>query len=177
MIGAMTSRSPIPDSYWVEPGALLAGPYPGSLDDRRARAKLGRLLDAGIALFLDLTENGALREYASLLAAEAAARGREAVHRRHSIHDFGVPSAPAMRAILDEIDGARLAGRVVYVHCWGGRGRTGTVVGCYLVRRGLAGPRALERIAELRAGQPNEALPSPENEQQRALVLGWAAGR
>lgn len=44
------------------------------------------------------------------------------------------PTVDQMRAILDAID--RAAGSIVYVHCWGGHGRTGTVAGCYLVRHG-----------------------------------------
>lgn len=31
---------PIPDSYWVVPGKLLAGEYPGSKTDKVARHKL-----------------------------------------------------------------------------------------------------------------------------------------
>ena len=43
-------------------------------------------------------------------------------------------------------------GRVVYVHCWGGKGRTSTVVGCLLIDDGLDYDSAIARIAELRAG-------------------------
>ena len=51
---------------------------------------------------------------------------------------------PFLKHILDEIDGAILNGKTVYVHCLGGIGRTGTVVGCYLVRHGIAaGGKAL----------------------------------
>lgn len=37
------------------------------------------------------------------------------------------------------LDACRAAGGTPYVHWRAGRGRTGTVVGCYLVRRGLDG--------------------------------------
>ena len=36
----------------------------------------------------------------------------------------------------------------VYVHCWGGIGRTGTTVGCWFVRHGRTGDQALAEIAE-----------------------------
>ncbi|MSR27507.1 MAG: hypothetical protein EXS06_10930, partial [Planctomycetaceae bacterium] len=40
-------------------------------------------------------------------------------------------------AILADIDAELAAGRPVYVHCWGGVGRTGTVVGLvHVARRG-----------------------------------------
>ena len=46
------------------------------------------------------------------------------------------------------VDDALGEGRTVYVHCWGGIGRTGTVVGCWLVRHGLTGRGALDQIAD-----------------------------
>jgi len=133
--------NPIPDPYWVKPGQLLAGEYPRNLDDASSRIKLRRLLKAGVTFFLDLTEAGesSLEPYADLLQAEAAALGRVAEHRRLSIPDVSVPSVAHMRRILDTIDAQLAAGKMVYVHCWGGVGRTATVVGCHLVRHGLSG--------------------------------------
>ena len=76
-----------------------------------------------------------------------------------------------MRAILDRIDAELADGQVVYVHCWGGHGRTGTVVGCWLVRRGAVPKAALARIAELRRDVPDAAwMPSPEPNEQTRLV-------
>ncbi len=37
-----------PDCYWVEPGLLLAGEYPGAWDEATARTKLGATLRTGI---------------------------------------------------------------------------------------------------------------------------------
>src|SRR3712207_6971239 len=47
-------------------------------------------------------------------------------------------------------------GGLPYVHCWGGIGRTGTVVGCYLVEHGMDGEQAIAAIAEWRAGTPDK---------------------
>jgi protein-tyrosine phosphatase len=63
------------------------------------------------------------------------------------------------------------------VHCWGGKGRTGTVVGCWLVRHGKAtGDQALAMIQELRKNDPTRYEPSPENETQRQMVREWKPG-
>ena len=43
-----------------------------------------------------------------------------------------------MVSILDAIDDSVKVGKPVYVHCWGGVGRTGMVIGCWLLRHGLA---------------------------------------
>lgn len=166
---------PIADSYWVQPGLLLAGEYPGAREEAAAREKLGALLDVGIRQFVDLTEAGEyhLRPYWPLVQQLAAARGIEAAHTRLAIPDMGVPTRGHMLAILDAIDAAVTAGRGVYVHCFGGIGRTGTVVGCYLVRHGADAQTALAEIARRRVGTPDGYRRSPETEEQRRLVLTW----
>ena len=80
--------------------------------------------------------------------------------------------------ILDVIDTARANEQPVYVHCWGGKGRTGTVVGCYLVRHGLAlGEDALKEIKHLRRHDPKADESSPENESQCNFVRSWQQGQ
>ena len=79
-----------------------------------------------------------------------------------------------MVTILDRIDQALADGRPVYVHCWGGKGRTGTVVGCYLVRHGIAEVKAaLRLIQEMRCNDPRAHEPSPETKEQSQFVLHW----
>jgi len=67
--------------------------------------------------------------------------------------------------------------RPVYLHCWGGRGRTGTVVGCYLVRHGLcASHEAVNEIRDLRKYTEDLDEPSPESRRQFEMVLSWVEG-
>ncbi len=167
----------IPDAYWVVPGRLLAGEYPGSVEESETRHKLGLFLDAGFTFYLDLTEEGELAPYAPLLQQEAAARQMAVEHCRIPVHDLGNPAPAKVVRILDTIDAAIVAGRRVYMHCWGGIGRTGTIVGCYLVRHGLTGAQALAEIARLRQGTPDAAKPvSPEVHAQRERVHNWPVG-
>ena len=158
---------PIPDSYWVIPGRLLAGEYPGATDHDEARAKLRRVRDAGVTLFLDLTEEDELIPYEALLDEDLRAI-------RMPIRDLSTPSREEMTRILDVIDSELEAGSVVYVHCYGGIGRTGTVVGCHLVRRGMSGADAIETIARWRRDTPDGARRSPETDDQRRMILGWS---
>ncbi len=92
------------------------------------------------------------------------------------IRDMNVPSRVQMRAILDEIDRSIEANLPVYIHCWGGKGRTGTVVGCYLARHDIAtGWDALRKIRSLRRGIPGWRS-SPESLSQFAMVRSWKPG-
>ena len=171
----MTTPLPHGNCYRVAP-QVIAGEYPGSKGRGDAQARIARHLDAGITCFLDLTKAGELAPYADVLAQAAAARGREALHHRMPIRDGSIPTSPAtMRAILDTLDAALAAGHTVYVHCRGGIGRTGTVVGCWLVRHGMTGDEALATIARHWQGvekfwrQPR----SPETDEQHAYVRAW----
>jgi hypothetical protein len=164
--GMPPPTTPTADSYWVEPGRLLAGGYPGAHDPQVAADRLERFLGSRITLFLDLTEaDEPLAPYAHLL--------RGARHERRPIPDMGTVSAAHTTEILDRIDAERSGGGCVYVHCRGGIGRTGTVVGCWLVRHGLGGGDAIARIAQLRSGVNDWFVPSPETSSQSAVILGW----
>src|SRR4051812_17065288 len=131
--------APIPDSYWLIDGLLLAGEYPGAAGADDTRTKLRKFLDAGIRTFVDLTEQTeSLTKYDQVLRELSAERGIETKHVRFGIRDVGLPRDKAlMTLILDTIRAEIDAGRPVYVHCWGGVGRTGTVIGCWLVEQGM----------------------------------------
>jgi hypothetical protein len=159
-------KAPTEESYWVTPGELLAGKYPGRVEPAGGRPGVAPLLAAGVTLFLDLTEEHELDPYVQHLVG----RGR---HVRMPIPDMGVTTPEQMRRTLDLIDRERARRGLTYVHCWGGAGRTGTVVGCWLVRLGLDGDAALARIAALRAGSPALWLDSPQTGEQRAMVRAW----
>jgi protein-tyrosine phosphatase len=168
-------QRPISNCYWVRPGTLLAGEYPGAIDPVEAKAKLARLLDSGIRKFIDLTEAGELRPYEAELIALAGERDLRIAYRRFPIIDNTVPSGAAMESILDSIDRNVAMGFPAYVHCFGGIGRTGTTVGCHLVRHGMTGSQALEHIAELwQVMEKRDRAPlSPHMRQQRRMVQRW----
>ncbi len=169
--------TPFPDSYWVIPQRFLAGEYPGAHDERMAAHKIHRLLGANITHFIDLTCPNDAIPYAPLLAEEASLMDMTIVHERHPILDFYIPTVEQMVAILDSIDHALAENKNIYVHCIGGIGRTGTTVGCHLVRHGMRAEEALERIKVLRKDVPDWWVNSPENETQRQFVLNWKSGQ
>lgn len=168
------SNTPIDDSYWLVPGRLLAGEYPGAKTKDEARRKLRSFLDAGVNFFLDLTEEGeGLEPYASLLQEEAKARDRGVVYRRLPIPDMDAPTTERMSEIQQAIEAALEAGRTVYVHCLGGLGRTGTVLGCYLVEHEVSVAEALAEIQRRRRWTKSRWEKSPQTPAQVDFVKRW----
>lgn len=159
--------TPIPHSYWVTPQLFLAAEYPRTEDETSSIEKIQLLESAGIRTFIDLTEEGELAPYAQLLT--------QATHQRFSIPDVSVPTShDATVATLDAIDASIAEGKCVYLHCWGGRGRTGTIVGCWLVRHGRSGEDALAHLQSLWSNNPKSATgASPESAKQRQYVTDW----
>jgi hypothetical protein len=179
----MVPPLPIPESYWVVPGLLLAGEYPFSFVEVEGRQRLRAFLDAGIRLFVDLTEakesgrTGPLDPYAEALFEEAAARGLSVRTVRHPVRDMSVPADGMLDRIVAELEGAVERGEPAYVHCWGGIGRTGTAVASFLARRhGATGDEALALLDVLWQEVPKSATfaESPQTEEQRRAVRRFA---
>ncbi len=167
---------PILDSYWVVPGKLMAGIHPGVSYIEQPAQLLGKLLAAGVTTFVDLTEPHAHDPYEKQATRLAERLGKPITYYRFPILDMGVPEPAQMRTILDTLDQAIEAGSTVYVHCLAGLGRTGTVVGCYLVRHGLSGPAALKEINRLRQATFSKDLESPIRQSQIEMVRRWPVG-
>lgn len=169
---------PTPHAYWAIPGRLLAGEYPDHSEEAQTVDKLRRFQEAGITLFFDLTEAGehGLRPYAPQLALAYDPLGVHVKHRRYPIPDMGTPDVPQMHAIQESLAHYLAQGETVYVHCFGGIGRTGTVIGCWLVEQGMSGDEALAQIGAWRQGTPDGWKQSPETEAQRQMVRRWIAG-
>jgi hypothetical protein len=149
---------------WIEPGRLIAGRHPCAWSPNDAKAEVGGLLERGVTMFLDLTQEGELAPYAQLVPPTAR-------HVRIAVRDFTVPTNDQIVAALDAIDAELGAGGVVFVHCWAGCGRTGVVVGCWLVRHGAEPREALARIADARG------LGCPQTLEQRLAILSWKPGQ
>jgi predicted protein tyrosine phosphatase len=171
---------PFSGAYWVLPSQLLAGPFPGAADPLIVARNARGLMGAGIRHIISLLEEHEIASYGrhiisyeSALAYLGNRMGIEVSLSKVPIEDMSIPSPRVMKSILDEVDLLLLKGKPVYIHCWAGRGRTGTVIGCYLVRHGHSGDEALRVIKEMRAKALAGDLISPETKSQRDLVRAW----
>jgi len=174
----MNPKIPFQYSYWAVPGKILAGCCPGTIDPGMVREQLSGLVDAGVTLVVNLMEVSEMglfqvffETYETILPDLAQARGRTVRLERFPIRDRSIPTPEQMTTILETIRKELDAGGVVYVHCLGGIGRTGTVIGCYFVEQGH--PKPLELLQALTASEPEYFWPTPQTEEQRSFVANW----
>ena len=176
-------RPPFTHSWWVT-DRLLAGPYPGDGEERTAERTLSSILEHGVTVFVNLQEPDELGvgrapfvDYRPMVRRLNAGSDVEPVFHGFPIPDMGVTTPERILEILNRIDEAHASGRGVYVHCWGGHGRTGTVVGCWLVRHGLTAAQALKRITELRKHDSYlRYMKSPQTRAQARMIRKWTEG-
>ncbi len=177
-LASSASAPPITSSYWVVPRSLLAGAYPGDPDPAEHHEKVQLLVDAGIRTFVNLMEEDETNRagepfvpYQDL----AVKLCPEVTCLRYPIQDLSAPPVPQMASILDAIDNSVKVGKPAYVHCWGGVGRTGVVIGCWLLRHGLAKPSdvlaVLMRLRKQDRERGNRV--SPETDRQQKFVRQW----
>ena len=177
---------PLPNSYWATP-FLLACEYP--YKPLAPRPKLDSLLRAGVRTFIDLTEPNELAHPYNLSTIISRARsvGLSAqeistiAHHRFSIPDRQIPSSRTTLArAIALIRSCEARGVIAAVHCRGGIGRTGTVVGCWLVESGRAedGEEALGMIGrEWMTVEKRRRFPcSPETGAQWEYVRTFRKG-
>jgi len=181
----MNTERPFQRSYWAIPEQLLGGCYPGDQDSEEMKRKLAGLVGAGVTLVINLMEEQETNragqpfvDYGPLLDRLASEQKRAVRRERFPIRDMSIPSRVEMQAILKAVHLEIDAGGVVYVHCWGGRGRTGTVIGCYLLEHGLVTlDTVLGRLKSLTDHAAASFQPTPQTPEQREFVLSWRSSQ
>mmetsp|Transcript_32727 Transcript_32727/g.74822 ORF Transcript_32727/g.74822 Transcript_32727/m.74822 type:complete len:260 (+) Transcript_32727:56-835(+) len=188
-------------SNWLVEGHVLVGGWPGRLPKGRGslgetkeegEAKLQSILDTGVTTFVSLTEEKELRgscySYGAFKStAERLHREREGPLRRQrqagrELHFLRCPMPDGcatsdqlllrlLQEVLEEIGNHRR----LYVHCYGGHGRTG-IVGCALLHL-LYGMESDESVVAFNAlhgarREPGVGGPGqfPHSEAQREQV-------
>ncbi|MFX0211483.1 MAG: dual specificity protein phosphatase family protein [Candidatus Hodarchaeota archaeon] len=79
------------------------------------------------------------------------------------IHDFFTPTFEQIEQFVKFIDLAQKKESPVLVHCFAGLGRTGTMISCYLVSKGMKTEEAVHFIRQIRPG-------SVETAEQLAII-------
>ncbi len=145
------------DYRWVIPGELAAGPHPAR--DMAQADALALLQRNGVRAVLTLYEQ-------PIDPDELAAADLDGHHI--PVADAAAPTLEQLREGVAYIAAHATQGHGVYVHCWGGVGRTGTFAAAYLASTGMDADAAVDRIRALRPG-------SVETAEQLNQVRAFAA--
>lgn len=171
----------IPQHYPIEAGKLYGGEYPGDRNPDVAKIRLRHLITLGIRTFVDLTAPAdRMAPYEELLS-ELEEEAGSPLHRISlPIADMGIPEGVGiMQTILKCIRESSSHAPAVYVHCWGGIGRTGTVVGCWLRECGYDAESSLAHVQHLYASNMPKVRIHPESPQtsaQKDYIRFWQPG-
>jgi len=179
---------------WVAPGHVLVGRYPLTDPDvaegRTAIRKL--VVDACVSTFvcfqsevppqdelgkwpregIKLHGRKCLR-YAQLARQFAGGRTLHFMHK--PLDDLSAPGLDWLVGLVSNLEERVRNGEVLYLHCWGGRGRSAMVAACLLTRLyGLPAEEALQRVQLGYDSRDYDNCVSPETERQRQLVREFA---
>jgi atypical dual specificity phosphatase len=142
---------------WLEVDKLGAGSLPASADDLRS------LVDQGVRAIVTLTEQP-LSAVSGVDRDALAELGIVTLHL--PILDYKAPSRQQVEALNRFVERMSADGRPVYVHCYAGVGRTGTMLHAYDLLRGMTLSEAKQHIRESR---PHSQYINLSGVQQRFL--------
>ncbi len=128
------------DFFWVDDGRLGGVPRPGIV--ATLEHDLEALKRLGVTLLVTLEET---------LTVDGDALARHEIGQLFfPIVDMEAPSVDAAIAHCQEIEDRIDDGDIVAIHCRAGLGRTGTMLACQLVYRGVSALSAIERVRRVR---------------------------
>lgn len=168
------SNKPLCQSYFIGSKNVYAGEYPGDKYGEKAETKLQQMINFGVRHFVDLTEEGEINPYAHLLPSECT-------HTRFPIRDVSTPKNvdDVCRLVYTIKELAKRDDGYVYIHCWGGVGRTGVIVACYLAEE-MAEPSfevVMKSLRDRFSDMPKSShRVTPETHEQETFIARYVEG-
>src|SRR5256886_16145605 len=94
-------------------------------------------------------------------------------HKKICVEDFAPPTLDQVDEFVSFVDAKLAEGKKVLVHCYAGRGRTGTMLAAYLIHRGASSEAAIREIRE-RAGKAYGTIRGVIEPEQEELLHHYA---
>ena len=165
---------PLLQSFYLGSDDIFAGEYPGDKNEEKAKAKIRHMVHFGVRHFIDLTEEGELCPYSHLLPSGCT-------YTRFPVRDADIPRSPddVHDLIARIMELAKRDDGYVYIHCWGGVGRTGTIVACLLAEncKEPSFEMALNNLRRRFSQMPKSAYRViPETKEQEAFIERYIDG-
>jgi len=164
---------PIDESNWVVPGKLIAGAFPGHVSDAETDSSIIKILNSGVTKFVCMQEeyNIAVKEedwrksfHGKTTVVRPYFADVQRIMENKFIHptlsteaisvtfehcpikDCGIIADDIVFSLAKDLVKEIHDGEVIYLHCWGGHGRTGVMV-CLMLHLmyGLTANEALQR--------------------------------
>ncbi|ELR21385.1 uncharacterized protein ACA1_183190 [Acanthamoeba castellanii str. Neff] len=180
---------PTPYSNWVVRGCLLVGAYPLKPYMTEAILKQGTRPLHWVTVFVCLMEESEFGKHGkhyfdvakSMLdsrPSDFVQKSQELRYVHHPIPDRMIGSDDATLVLVEKILAFLRAGEMVYIHCYGGHGRTGIFASVLLGRiHGIDAEKALQLCKLYHDCRPDvegisaKSVPSPQTHDQRAQVV------
>lgn len=107
--------------------------------------------------------------YAGL--AKQFSMGRQLQFLYEPLEDLAAPGLEHLTKVVEDLRKRVLDGEVLYLHCWGGRGRSATVAACLLSRLySISAEEAMERVQLGYDSRAYDNCRSPETDKQREVT-------
>jgi len=155
--------------------ALYGGEYPGAALPQTHHQKVQELTALGITSSLCLMQSSEFNYFLPYVSKVDKLK-QDFNFFNYPIVDMGIPDNALMKTILDKIDALIAKEEHIYVHCAGGHGRTGTVIGCWLKRHFFQNEEIYQKLMDWRKQTLFGDEPSPQTRHQLMMIKQWPLG-
>eukprot|EP01089_Gocevia_fonbrunei_P000340 TRINITY_DN10360_c0_g1_i1.p1 TRINITY_DN10360_c0_g1~~TRINITY_DN10360_c0_g1_i1.p1 ORF type:complete len:202 (-),score=28.92 TRINITY_DN10360_c0_g1_i1:12-617(-) len=130
---------PIDPSNWVIPGRLVAGGYPGHKSEPEHSNQIKAILDAKITTFVCLQSEKELKRFNPYQPLITEGEDFSLFKNKIKFIHFPIPDQQVgpdeeVEKLVNQIIQELNNGEVIYMHCHGGHGRTGTIIALLLIK-------------------------------------------
>ena len=187
-------QGPSPESNWVIQGKLLVGAFPGYVNDKENERMLTKILNCGVSTFVSLQKeydnNNPEEKWKNDIGLRPYFKDAEKMIKEKQLYPNLNTSVEKLTLFhepikdcdtIDDTTTVTLAkklvkaiydGEVIYLHCWGGHGRTGVIV-CIMLHLmyGLIAEEAMYLCQKLHDFRVETCfVTSPQTQKQRLQV-------